>query len=255
MKNLQKAFGVLFLALTFFACDGGEDMNPDDLLDQVGFEGRLPDGRSVTFPSSYQPGSEPIAFSFKTDQGGAGKTYQGNVITHTLGLKDLDRGYSLFIRLPELKWSQEATSAFNSKAVFEEIYSYDKVKELLAVGEKKINVVDFDYDRADFGAVPDFFQIQYVPEGNQNTIMSGLYNPFFHEGKFVAPTDNFLRVVSQREGSYVNEKGESKRLLLVEFELKLQMYEVKSAEGYVPLQPLAGRLVVAFKEFVPEWAK
>lgn len=253
MKNVCKILPLLLFGLLSFSCQ--ENETPENMLEQVGFEGTLPDGETVDFPSQYEAGSEPIAFSFRTDEDGNGNTYQGNVITHSLSLKDIDRGYSLFVRLPELKWSQEATSEFNSKAVFEEIYSYDKVKELLSVGEKKINVVDFDYNRADFGAVPDFFQIQYVPEGKQNTIMSGLYNPFFHEGKFVAPTDNFLRVVSQREGSYVNEKGETKRLLQVEFELKVQMYEVKSVEGYVPLQPLAGRLVVAFKEFVPDWAK
>ncbi len=230
-------------------------MDPENLLDQVGFEGTLPGGQPVDFPSLYQAGSEPIAYSFKTDEDGEGKIYEGNVITHILSLKDLDRGFSIFIRLPELKWSEVATTDFSSKKVYEEIYSFDRVKEVLALGEKKIGVLDFGYNREDFGSVPDFFQVQFVPDGNLNTILSGIYNPFFHEGNFEMPTDNFLRVTRQTEGTYLNEKGEQKRLLLVEMELKLQMYENKSEEGNIPLHPLQGRLAVIFKEFVPEHAK
>lgn len=122
------------------------------------------------------------------------------------------------------------------------------------MGEKQINVVDFDYNREDQGAVPDFFQIYFVREGQVNTIESGLYNPFFHEGKFEAPTDNYLRVIRQQEGNYLNDLGETKRLLLVEFELKIQMYEKVSGEGYVVKTPLEGRLVMEFKEFIPDWA-
>ena len=247
------AFAVLF-PLLISSCDTEEDSQPRNLLDEVGFEGTLPDGKTVEFPSSYQADSDPIPYSFSTDQDGNNISYQGNVITHSLNLNDLDRAFNIFIRLPEIKWSEQATSAFNSKAVYEEIYSFDKVKEVLSVGEKRINVVDFDYNREDYGSVPDFFQIQFVAEGQQNTIISGLYNPFFHEGKFEAPTDNFLRVISQREGTYLNEKGETKRLLLVEFELKVQMYEVKSIDGYVLLEPIKGRLVMSFKEFVPDGA-
>lgn len=169
-----------------------------------------------------------------------------------MNLKDLTREFEIYIRLPELKWSDVATAEFSSSEVYEEIYSFDKVKEVLAAGEKKINLVDFNYNKEDYGAVPDFIQVYYVPKGATSPFESGLYNPFFHEGKFEIPTDNFLRVVSQQEGNYIDEKGNTKRLLLVEFELKIQMYEIVNGEGYIFRDPIEGKLKMAFREYLPE---
>lgn len=238
--------------LIFFSCQENED--PENLLDQVGFEGTLPDGEEVSFESNYGTESNPIVFNFKTDADPQGNIFQGNVATHHMNLKDITRGFEIYIRLPEIKWLEEATAGFNSKNVFEEIYSFDKVKEVLDVGDKKINLVDFGYNQEDQGAVPDFFQLSFIRQRESNLLESGLYNPFFHEGKFEVPTDNYLRVTRREEGTYLNDKGETKRLIRVEFELKVQMYEKVSGEGYVVKTPIEGRLVMEFKEFIPDWA-
>lgn len=254
MRTTLKIVTALFLAFLLFGCGEEDGMQPENLLDQVGFEGTLPDGVNVTFESNFKAENDPIVFNFKTDADPQGNIFQGNVATHHLNIKDITRGFEIYLRLPELKWSEVATTEFNSKNVFEEIYSFDKVKEVLAVGEKNINIVDFGYEQEDQGAVPDFFQLYFLRQGQSNLFESGLYNPFFHEGKFEAPTDNFLRVVRQQEGTYINDKGETKRKLLVEFELNIQMYEKVSGEGYVVKDPIEGRLVMEFKEFIPAWA-
>ncbi|TNF44664.1 MAG: hypothetical protein EP311_00800 [Cytophagales bacterium] len=253
MKYALKIFPILLLCFILFSCQDNEE--PENLLDQVGFEGTLPDGETSSFESNFEAENTPIVFNFRTDTDGNGTIYQGNVATHLMKIKEPTRGFEIYIRLPELKWSDQATSEFNSKFVFEEIYSFDKVKEVLEVGEKKINVIDFNYNKEDFGAVPDFIQVYYVPNGAERPFQSGLYNPFFHEGKYEIPTDNYLRVINQREGTFINDKGVQKRLLLVEFELKIQMYEIVNGKGYVFREPLEGKLRMAFREDIPDWAR
>lgn len=251
MQSTWRILAVLLISISLFACDG-DGMEPENLMDQVGFEGTLPDGQAVDFESSYEVESTPIVFSFKTDADADGIIYQGNVATYLMNLKDITREFEIYIRLPELKWSDVATNEFSSNKVYEEIYSFDKVKEVLNVGEKKINLVDFNYNKEDYGAVPDFLQVYYVPKGATRPFESGLYNPFFHEGKFEVPNDNFLRVVSQQEGTYINEKGKRGRLFLVEFDLKIQMYEIVNEVGYVFRDPIAGKLKMAFREYLPD---
>ena len=248
-------FAFIFSGFIFFACESSDDPEPQLLLQTVGFEGKLPDGQTVSFPSEYEADSEPIFFSFRTDADPGGVVYQGNVATHYMHLNDLTRDFKISLRLPEFKWSEVADERFNSRAVYEEVYSYQKVKEILSIGEKKINVVDFDFDREDYGAVPDFIKVYYASPGNSFSYESSLYNPFFHEGKFEAPNDNYFRVTRQQEGFYKDESGEDKKLLLVEIELKLDMYEILNVEGIVRREPIEGRLILAFKEFIPDWAE
>ena len=248
-------FICFFSGLIFFGCESSDDPEPQLLLATVGFEGNLPDGQTVSFPSEYEADSEPIFYSFSTDADPNGVVYQGNFATHYMFLYDITRGFKISLRLPEIKWSEVADERFNSKAVYEEIYSYQKVKEILSVGEKKVNVVDFDYARDDYGAVPDFIKVYYASPGNPFSYESSLYNPFFHEGKFEAPKDNYFRVTRQQEGFYKDESGEDKKLLVVEVELKLDMYESISIEGIVRREPIEGKLILAFKEYIPEWAE
>jgi len=248
-------FACIFSAFILFGCDKSDDSEPRLMLETVGFEGTLPDGQTVSFPSEYEADSEPILFNFKTDADPNGVVYQGNVATHYMFLYDITRGFKISLRLPEIKWSEVADETFNSKQVYEEIYSYDKIKEILSIGEKKINVVDFDYGREDYGSVPDFIKVYYASPGNPFSYESSLYNPFFHEGKFETPTDNYFRVTRQQEGLYQDESGEDKKLLLVEIELKLDMYENVNIEGIVRREPIEGKLILAFKEFIPDWAE
>jgi len=103
--------------------------------------------------------------------------------------------------------------------------------------------------------VSDLFKVFYASPGNAFTYESGLYNPFYPVGDQEEPSDNYFRVVRQQEGFYKNAKGEDKKLLVVEIELKVNMYETVSGEGLVLRLPMEGRLILAFKEFISEWAE
>ena len=225
-------FICFFSGLIFFGCESSDDPEPQLLLATVGFEGNLPDGQTVSFPSEYEADSEPIFFSFSTDADPNGVVYQGNVATHYMFLYDITRGFKISLRLPEIKWSEVADERFNSKAVYEEIWW-----EALHLPEN------------------DFIKVYYASPGNPFSYESSLYNPFFHEGKFEAPKDNYFRVTRQQEGFYKDESGEDKKLLVVEVELKLDMYESISIEGIVRREPIEGKLILAFKEYIPEWAE
>ncbi len=243
-------FICFFSGLLFFCCESSDDSEPQLLLETVGFEGNLPDGQTVSFPSEYVANSEPIVTNFKNDPDPDGEVIEGNVASHYMHLNDLARDFKISLRLPELKWSDVADESFNSKAVFEEVYSYQKVKEILSMGDKKINE-----EEEDPGIVSDLFKVYYASPGKEFTYESGLYNPYYPIGDQEKPIDNYFRVVRQQEGFYKNAKGEDKKLLLVEIELKVNMYETVSGEGLFLRQPIEGKLILAFKEFVPEWAE
>ncbi|WP_339874836.1 hypothetical protein [uncultured Algoriphagus sp.] len=243
-------FIYIFSGLLFIGCESSTDPEPRLLLQTVGFEGNLPDGQTVSFPSDYEANSEPLAFSYRNDPDFNGEVSEGNVASHYMHLNDLTRDFKISLRLPELKWSDVADDSFKSKAVFEEIYSYQKVKEVLSIGDKKIDDLEEGGE-----VVSDLFKVFYASPGIEFTYESGLYNSFYPVDDQEDPSDNYFKVVRQQEGFYKNARGEEKRLLVVEIELKVNMYKTESGEGLVLSPPIEGRLILAFKEFIPEWAE
>lgn len=60
MRTTLKIVTALILAFLLLGCGEDDGMQPENLIDQVGFEGALPDGQTVIFESSYKVKSTPI---------------------------------------------------------------------------------------------------------------------------------------------------------------------------------------------------
>ncbi|MFL0682377.1 MAG: hypothetical protein ACJLTB_03950 [Algoriphagus aquaeductus] len=128
MKNVFKIFPALILGVFFFSCQDNEE--PDALLEQVGFEGTLPDGSEF--------GKTDIKSANGVTVSDANQKYNGS---HVLSIRSFETGWSLSLETPRVEFDQ--TPPMNESDggdlidFFNVYYSYDLLLEKLSSEKQK----------------------------------------------------------------------------------------------------------------------
>lgn len=121
MRTTLKIVTTLFLAFLLLGCGEDDGMEPENLLDQVGFEGTLPDGSTF--------GTSDIRSGNGSGSIGINGVYQGY---HSLGIRTSNLEWSLSIESPRKNLSntpkmgenvprQEVIDYFNDNYPYEEV--------------------------------------------------------------------------------------------------------------------------------------
>jgi hypothetical protein len=124
---------LIWVLLSFNACNSAEEQDPLLQLETIGFIGTLPEGR--TFGTNGILPSHGII--------GSSSSVDGSYISHGFSILDSAAEISLMVELPYVKFSdsfnsfQESNDTIRNKAV-RDFYPYQIVKEKLSVGDKLI---------------------------------------------------------------------------------------------------------------------
>ncbi|GAB3228256.1 hypothetical protein J0A67_14465 [Algoriphagus aestuariicola] len=199
MKNAFLIFPVLLLSFIFYSCQENEE--PENLLEQVGFEGTLPDGS--TFGTS----------EIRSGNGTGGSGVNGkNEGRHILDIRTVDHKWSIGLETPsqplpdgmprgEQVPFQEIVDLFNTH------YPYEDLLQVFLTEKSK---ADADPEYTSF----EQFRVQVA---NQEKYYSYLTEYFFPRkgGK--------IRVLAVEEGLVKNLSGLDVRKIEVVLEFDLPM--------------------------------
>lgn len=137
---MPKSFLAFLSALLIIlsACDKEENETLKQLeLESVGFTGTLPDGRAFG----------KIGIVATNEPATSSSTNDGSYVRHGLSILDPGTGINISIELPHLKYSNDFNAGYEEDSIMEgdgattrqiarKFYSYELVKEKLAVGDK-----------------------------------------------------------------------------------------------------------------------
>lgn len=199
MKNFFKIFPSLLLGLFFFSCQDKEE--PENLLDQVGFEGTLPDG--TTF------GTTGIRSGNGSGSSGVNGKYVGR---HILDIRTFDHQWSIGLETPSQPLPDDTPRG--EYVPFQEIVdlfnTYFPYEDLLQVFLTEKSKADADPNYTSF----DQFRIDVV---NQEKYYAYLTESFFPRkgGK--------IRVLAVEEGLVKNLSGQDVRKIEVVLEFDVPM--------------------------------
>jgi hypothetical protein len=202
-------------------------MEPDpvvpnsEIITSVGFQGTLPEGR--TFGST----------NLKAGNGLTGLTNVSSYLTHSLTLLDQDSKQNIVIDLPFVKFNDSQVSLQNLdlQPIARNVYSLQKVKETLSVGEKEIQTTSNSN-------VPDAFRVQLYDQENYIGYTSENLN---------TQSGDFLRVTELFEGEEVHPELGPVNFIEVIFEMEVTMFKF-SEEGNVDSGKISGLLRMRFRE-------
>lgn len=211
MNNALKIFPVLLLCFVFFSCQ--ENEVPQTLLDQVGFEGTLPDGSFF--------GTTNIRSGNGSGSSGINGKFEGR---HILDIRTFDQQWSIGLETPSKPLPDDLPRGEN--VPFQEIVNvfntYYPYKDLLQVFLTEKSKAEADPNYTSF----DQFRIDVV---NQEKYYAYLTENFFPKkgGK--------IRVLAVEEGLVKNLSGQDVRKIevVVEFDLPMKATDpsVATQEG------------------------
>lgn len=211
MKNVQRVSIALFLAVSLFACGEDDSLAPENLLDQVGFEGTLPDGSDF--------GTSSIRSGNGSGSSGVNGEYEGR---HILSIRTLDYRWSLSLETPSKPLPDDTPRGENIP--FQEIVdlfnTHYPYQDLLQVFLSEKSKSDADPNYTSF----DQFRIQLA---NQEKFFAYMPENFFPKrgGK--------IRVLDVEEGIMKNLEGVDVRKIEVVLEFDLPM---KASDPSVAIQ-------------------
>ena len=209
MKNFLKIFPALLLSVIFLSCQ--ENEVPDALLEQVGFEGTLPDGSTF--------GTTNIRSGNGSGSIGVNGKYEGR---HILDIRTFDYVWSIGLETPSQPLPDDLPRG--EKVTFQEIVdvfnTYYPYEDLLQVFLTEKSKAEADPNYTSF----DQFRIDVV---NQEKYYAYLTENFFPRkgGK--------IRVLAVDEGLVKNLSGQDVRKIEVVLEFDLPM---KTTDPNVEIQ-------------------
>lgn len=196
MKKPIILLATLFLFPFFISsCDPEGDTEPRMLLDEVGFEGTLPDGSSF--------GNTDIRSANGTGISGVNAKYKGR---HILSIRSFETGWAISVELPSVDFSVtppigEKVPVGEVSAYFSKYYPYELVLEKLEIERQKAD------SNADYSSL----EVIRVQLSNQNKFFSYLFDEFDLAAK------RSVRVIEVVEGIEKNLLGVDVRKIEVIF--------------------------------------
>lgn len=223
----QTANCIMFLLIFSFlmGCESKEESNPKIQLTEVGFVGALPDGRnfgSTEIKTSNAPGLSSIALH---------SSMAASFVHHGLTIRDDVSGIDIYAQIPRVKFKDDfGIQDVDAKEIANVFYPYDKVKEILAVGNKNI-----PFEATD--SWEDNFYLTVLDQRNYNgyTLVPGQLD-----------AGNFLKVIQLIEGTEKNAAGENIRTLEVIFDVDVKLLSTDA--GLEPQGNLKGQLKMKYRE-------
>ncbi|MDO9551228.1 hypothetical protein [Rhodonellum sp.] len=214
----------LLIAYLLMGCASDEESTPKIQLSEVGFVGSLPDGRNF--------GSKGIKTSNST--GLSAELYSSRAaayVYHGLTIRDAISGIDIYLQLPKTKFKEDfGIQDLDQKGIANEFYPYDKVKEILAIGNKNIPFEEGD-------SWEDNFYIAVLDQRNYNgyTLLPGLLD-----------AGNFLKIIHLIEGTEENAAGENIRTIEVIFDMDVKLRS--NDAGLEQQGNLKGQLRMKYRE-------
>lgn len=211
MKTIFKILPSLFLILFFFSCQENEE--PENLLDQVGFEGTLPDASTFGTTNIRSRNGGVIA--------GVNFKHEGR---HFLGIRTFDHNWTISVETPSKPFPDDTPRGENVPTqVFNDLFSvnfpYEDVLNLFLTEKSKADA-DADYTS---------FELLKIQISNMQKFYFYLTNNFFPSrgGK--------VRVLAVEEGISKDVNGQDVRKIevVIEFDLpmKASVSNVEVQEG------------------------
>lgn len=199
MKNVFKIFPALILGVFFFSCQDNEE--PDTLLDQVGFEGTLPDGSTF--------GTINIRSGNGSGSMGANGKFTGR---HILSIRTFETKWSLSLESPSKPLPDDTPRGENVSRqqiidLFNTHYPYEDLWQVFISEKSK---ADSDLQYTSF----DQFKIQL---SNQEKYY--VYSP----ENFFPRKGGKIRVLAVEEGLVKNLSGQDVRKIEVVLEFDIPM--------------------------------
>lgn len=208
--------------MIFSSCiDQEETISNSEILKSVGFKGTLPDGKIIGTPN------------FITTNGVTATTGGGSFLTHSLSLFDRNSDINIIIELPYLKISETSIDLQNIdfQTLSKEKYPISKVKEVLALGNKKVLSSEN----------PDLTKSFRVQVYDQNSFVGYLTDNYLEQSVGI------LRVTDLIEGEENDPQLGPVKYLEVIFELDVDLYKFNQ-ENYTFSGKIAGLARMKFQE-------
>jgi hypothetical protein len=199
VKNAFKILPALLLIIVSFSCQENEE--PENLLDQVGFEGTLPDGSNF--------GTTDIRSSNGTGIFGINFTYQGN---HDLAIRSIEKGWTLSIEIPKKDFSNNPPigGSIPMQVVFDYFNIHYPYEDVLGVFMSEKEKAKREVSYSSF----DQFRVLLA-----NDIKYYFYQPEY----FYQPKGGKVRVLAVNEGMIKDLGGNNIRKIEVTIEFDLPM--------------------------------
>ena len=211
MRITLKIVNALILMALLFGCGADDGMQPENLLEQVGFEGTLPDGSTF--------GTTDIRSGNGSGSSGVNGKFEGR---HFLDIRTFDYRWSIGLESPSKPLPDDISRGEN--VPFQEIVdlfnTYYPYEDLLEVFLSEKSKADADPNYTSF----DQFRIDVV---NQEKFYAYLTENFFPRkgGK--------IRVLVVEEGLVKNQSGQDVRKIEVVLEFDVPM---KATDPSVEIQ-------------------
>lgn len=211
MRTTLKIITSLFLAFLLLGCGEDNGMEPENLLDQVGFEGTLPDGSNF--------GTTDIRSSNGGGISGVNFKYSGR---HFLDIRTFDHKWTISIETPSKPFPDDTPRGENVPIqVFNDLFSvhfpYEEVLNLFLTEKSK---ADTDANYTSF----DLLKIQ----------ISNMEKFYFYLTSNIFPSrGGKVRVLDVQEGKMNNLEGQELRKIEITIEFDLPM---KASDPSVEVQ-------------------